>query len=106
MIVDNWNGLGVYSSDDMSKGWIRQPENILREPGTGSEDGVQGQHADVVVDGDRAYIFYFVHPGRATSNQGVDSRRSLIQVAELEYTDGVITCDRDKPVYINLQPKN
>jgi hypothetical protein len=59
------------------------------------------------VNGDRAYIFYFTHPGRTPANKGKDNyetRRSSIQVAELEYLDGQITCDRDKPVYIKLNP--
>lgn len=109
MIVDNWDGLGVYSSQDL-KEWKRQPNNILKEPGKGQDDTTKGLHADVVVNNDKAYVFYFTHPGRTPENDGgagaaIDSyetRRSSIQVAELEYKDGVITCDRDKDVYINL----
>lgn len=102
MIVDNWKGFGVYSSDNMVD-WERQPERILEKPGTGAEDGVMGNHADVVVNGDRAFIFYFVHSGRTADSRGYESRRSLIQVAELEYNDGIVTCDRDKTVYIDLK---
>jgi len=104
MVVDNWNGIGVYSSDDLFN-WSRQEKNILQEPGTGEDDKVIGGHPNVVVSGDRAYIFYFTHPGRTPVNQGKDNyetRRSSIQVAELEYIDGQITCDRNKPVYIKL----
>ncbi|MCC8088207.1 MAG: family 43 glycosylhydrolase [Rikenellaceae bacterium] len=101
LVVDEWKGFGVYSSDDMVK-WERQYERLLSAPGTGADDGVIGNHADVVVAGDRAYIFYFTHPGHAGNEQGYGSRRSSIQVAELEYIDGILTCDRDKPVYINL----
>ena len=108
MIVDNWNGLGVYSSDDFIN-WKRQEKNILQEPGTGPDDGVKGQHACVVMNGDRAYIFYFTHFAQAKDYQGITdfsrSRRSAIQVAELEYLDGQITCDRNKQVYIDLKPK-
>ncbi|MCD7899392.1 MAG: hypothetical protein LUH22_05820 [Bacteroides sp.] len=63
-------------------------------------------HADVVVNNGRAYIFYFTHPGRTGSGikaDTPDTRRSTIQVAELEYRNGEIICDRDKPVYINLK---
>jgi hypothetical protein len=105
MIVDNWSGLGVYSSDDYVN-WKRQEKNILKEPGKGLDDKVIGGHADVVVNGDKAYIFYFTHPGRTRENEGKDNyqtRRSSIQVAELEYIDGQIVCNRDKPVHINLQ---
>ena len=104
MAVDNWNGIGIYSSEDFIN-WKRQEKNILQEPGKGLDDNVIGGHPDVVVNGERAYIFYFTHPGRTVDNRGKDdyqTRRSSIQVAELEYADGQIICDRDKPVYINL----
>jgi hypothetical protein len=105
MAVDNWNGLGIYSSDDFVN-WTRQENNILLEPGTGPDDQAKGQHACIVVNGDKAYIFYFTHFGQAKSYSGINdfsrSRRSAIQVAELEYSDGQIVCNRDKPVYINL----
>lgn len=105
MIVDNWNGLGVYVSEDMEN-WTRQKKNILQGGGTGVDDCTQGQHADVVVNNDRAYIFYFTHPGRIGNNIGKDTyetRRSSLQVAELEYVNGEIICNRDKLVYINLK---
>ncbi len=106
MLVDNWDGQAVYSSDDMTS-WKRQEHNILREPGKGVDDGTNGLHADVVVNDGRAYIFYFTHPGRvgdaAKKTDNFDTRRSSLQVGELEYKDGEITCDRDKPVYINLR---
>ncbi len=105
MLVDNWKGLGVYSSDDFVN-WKRQEKNILKEPGKGPDDNVIGGHADVVVSGDKAYIFYFTHPGRTPENKGKDNyqtRRSSIQVAELEYIDGQIVCDRDKPVQLNME---
>ncbi|NCB09285.1 MAG: glycosyl hydrolase, partial [Bacteroidia bacterium] len=104
MVVDNWKGLGIYSSDDMET-WNRQPENILQTPGKGADDQVIGGHPDVVVSNGKAYVFYFTHPGRIPQNNGIDNtetRRSSIQVAELVYNDGTITCDRDKPVFINL----
>ncbi len=104
MVVDNWNGIGIYSSEDLVN-WSRQENNILQEPGTGEDDDVTGGHPNVVVNDNRAYIFYFTHPGRTPANKGKDNyetRRSSIQVAELEYTDGQIVCNRDKPVYIKL----
>ena len=104
MIVDVWRGLGVYYSDDCVT-WTRQINNLLEEPGKGPDDKVKGGHPDVVVSGDRAYLFYFTHPGRRSDNpksDPYDQRRSSIQVVELEYRDGQITCDRDKPTYIRL----
>jgi len=104
MIVDNWDGLGVYSSEDFVT-WERQAKNILQEPGTGPDDNDFGRHPGIVVSGERAFIFYFTHPGRSPENRGKDlyqSRRSSLQVAELEYSDDQIICERDKPVYIDL----
>lgn len=104
MIVDNWSGLGVYKSDDLVH-WNRQEQNILKAPGTGEDDQVIGGHPGIVVNNDRAFIFYFTHPGRTPENKGVDTygtRRSSIQVAELELVDGEITCNRNKPVQVQL----
>jgi len=106
MAVDNWSGCGIYSSDDLVN-WKRQEKNILQESGKGTDDNVIGQHPDIVIDGDRAFIFYFTHPGRIPGNRSgseYQMRRSSIQVAELKYDDGQIVCNRDEPVYINLKP--
>ena len=105
MVVDVWNGLGVYSSDDCIN-WTRQRNNLLETPGKGADDKVKGGHPDVVVSNGRAYLFYFTHPGRQESTPRsnlYEQRRSSIQVVELEYKDGQLTCDRDKPTYILLQ---
>lgn len=104
MIVDVWDGQGVYSSDDAVT-WMRQKENLLQKAGQGPDDRTKGLHADVVVSGDRAFLFYFTHPGRTADNAGKDGteqRRSSIQVVELEHKDGRLVCDRDKPTRINL----
>lgn len=105
MIVDVWKGMEIYSSDDLLN-WTKQANRILEEPGIGMDDQAIGGHCDVVVHGEKAYIFYFTHPGRTKTNRAapgtVAERRSVIQLAELEYRDGVITCDRDQPVFINL----
>ncbi|WP_029272613.1 family 43 glycosylhydrolase [Flavobacterium sp. KJJ] len=105
MISDSWRGLNVYSSEDFLN-WNRQEKNILQTPGTGEDDKVIGGHPDVIVNDGKAYIFYFTHPGRIPENKGVDSyetKRSSIQVAELEYLNGEIVCNRDKQVEINLK---
>ncbi|QKJ33108.1 family 43 glycosylhydrolase [Mucilaginibacter mali] len=96
LIVDNWKGLGVYSSDDWLN-WKRQEARLVEKPGTGKEDNAKGDHADVVISNDRAYLFYFVEV----------RKRSWIQVTELKYNaDGTLSCDRDAPTEINLtQPK-
>ncbi len=107
MVVDMWRGLGVYSSDD-AVNWKRQENNILEIPGEGKDDQVKGGHADVVVSGDRAYLFYFTHPGRRGPDKDKDTyeqRRSSIQVVELELKDGKIEANRDKAVFIALKPE-
>ena len=103
MITDVWQGLAVYKSDDCLK-WTRQKENLLKEPGQNATDRSKGQHADVVVSGDRAFIFYFTHQGGKDAAPGdpYADRRSVIQVAELKCEDGRLTCDRDEPAHLSL----
>lgn len=106
MVIDEWNGLAVYKSDDASK-WTRQPTNLLQAAGEGKDDGVKGQHADVVATADRAYLFYFTHPGRTEEGAGgkpggYEQRRSSIQVVELKEQDGALTCDRNERTLVNL----
>jgi sucrose-6-phosphate hydrolase SacC (GH32 family) len=108
MLVDLWKGLGVYRSDDLLH-WTAQPDNLLGVPGHGADDGVNGGHPGVVVSGDRAFCFYFTHPGRAGTIAPDDKnasalRRSSIQVVELFEQDGRLTCDRDAPTHIALIP--
>ena len=91
VIVDEWKGLAVYRSDDASH-WDKQAENLLAGAGKGADDGTKGDHCDVVVSGNRAFLFYFTQ----------FRRRSSIQVVELKVKDGWLTCDRDKPTHIRL----
>jgi len=66
LIVDNWRGLGVYQSTSADLlNWQRQDERLLEMPGTGQDDQAIGGHAYVLVSNDRAYLYYFTHPGRS-----------------------------------------
>lgn len=109
MLVDLWHGLGVYRSDDMLY-WAAQDGDLLDHPGQGPDDEVNGGHPGVVISGDRAFLFYFTHPGRAGTispedEDNLDLRRSSIQVTELQLdADGRLTCDRNAPTFINLLP--
>ena len=106
MVTDVWHGLALYESGDLTS-WNRIPGNLLEEPGKGIEDQVVGRHPDVVVQNGRAYLFYFTHPGQVDSipqNNLYEKRRSSIQVVELEYENGRVICNRDKPTSIDLQP--
>lgn len=109
LIVDFWHGLGVYRSDD-AEHWERQA-NILDVPGQRADDHAIGGHADIEVQGERAFIFYFTHPDWDRTRQyGVDEvqpyavRRTSVQVAELELRGGTLVCDRDKPFAFTLLP--
>ena len=107
MIVDTWKGLAVYHSADLLN-WTKQPELILAKAGKGQDDQVIGGHADVVVEKDRAYIYYFTHPGRTPENQGKDTyeqRRSSIQMAELKWDGSLLSCDRDAVLYADMDRK-
>jgi hypothetical protein len=107
VIIDEWKGLGVFRSDDGIH-WSKQPENLVAKPGTGADDGVMGGHPDVVVSGDRAFLFYFTHPGRRgpdARKDGAEQRRSSIQVVELHTENGWLTGDRDQPTHIQLLPQ-
>ncbi|MXN91495.1 family 43 glycosylhydrolase [Flavobacterium sp. Sd200] len=106
MIVDNWKGLGVYSSENLLD-WKRQEERLVELPGKGKDDQSIGGHADVIVSNNRAYLFYFTHPGRNKTAPGTtefEKRRSVIQVTELYYKDGKLSCDRDEACFIDLIP--
>jgi hypothetical protein len=62
----------------------------------------------VVVSGERAFPFYFTHPGRteaAGKADGYEQRRSSIQVVELFESSGRLTCDRDAPTFVRLDPR-
>jgi len=93
----------VYKSSDLEK-WEKQGL-ILDKPSQRKDDTPSGAHGDVVVLGDKAYVFYFTHPGRKSHTEDVhdengnvpyELRRSSIQVAPLEYINGTLESNRDK----------
>ena len=102
MVADVWKGLGVYSSEDCLK-WNRQEDNLLSEGGKQPTDRVKGSHPDVVLSGDRAFLFYFTHqvPEDCEPNDPYVKRRTVIQVAELHYEGGRLICDRDQPTRVS-----
>ena len=106
MIVDVWKGMEIYYSDDLLK-WTKQNTRILEQPGKGLYDQAIGGHADVVVNNNRVFLYYFTHPGRQKSNPAkpgsVEYRRSLIQLTELFLENGDLVCDRNKPVVAILK---
>lgn len=99
LVSDAWKGLLVMRSDDATR-WTRQDGYLLAEPCAARTDRAKGQHPDIVVVGDRAFIIYFVHqsgePEAATDPRW--GRRTVLQIAELDYTDGRLAVDRARPV--------
>ena len=106
LIIDEWRGQGVYSSDNLTT-WTRDGV-ILEQPGTRPLDADIGRHADVVVgtdaDGEEiAWIIYFTHrvvPGSVPEDEldadGIPlSHRTDVQVAAARVIDGHLVCDRD-----------
>lgn len=55
MLIDQWNGFGVYRSKDAEK-WEKQSV-ILGSRGERKDDNVRASHPGVVVTGDKAYVF-------------------------------------------------
>ncbi len=107
MITDEWNGQGVYKSADFTH-WERTG-HILREGGIRRWDGTMGNHADVVVCGDRAYIFYFTHPFFSNGDRhddgfviGEQESRACIQAAELTTDGRTLFCDRNRDFTLEL----
>jgi sucrose-6-phosphate hydrolase SacC (GH32 family) len=102
MITDVWHGMQVYRSSNLNT-WEKQGF-ILDKPSDRPDDKPSGAHGDVVVIGEKAYIFYFTHPGRVShldgtldgnGNMPYPLRRSSLQVAPLTIENGILKCDRD-----------
>lgn len=106
MIVDAWKGMEIYYSDDLLN-WTKQASRILELPGKGKDDQAIGGHCEVIVNDDHAYVYYFTHPGRRkdkpAARNSFDDKRSVIQVTELFYENGELTCDRDRPTPVKLK---
>ena len=65
-----------------------------------------------MVCGERAYIYYFVHPERNSDNRNEEwihedyrMKRSSIQVAELEFDGDTLRCNRDAEKPMLLVPE-
>jgi hypothetical protein len=79
-------GLRAYTSPNGIDSWTFS-NAFLAEPGRRTEDQRPGAHPAIIVQGDRAFIYYFTD-GRKTD---------VIQLAELELTpDKKLTVNRDK----------
>ncbi|RKS80165.1 transferase family hexapeptide repeat protein [Motilibacter peucedani] len=103
LLVDGWKGQLAYRSDDLES-W--EEAGRILEPATGrpgTDDVGAGHHADLVVDGSRAYVVYFTHPERHTAASDLPrARRSSVHVAELHVVDGRLTAARGEPDVLRL----
>lgn len=101
MLADEWHGLRVYRSNDLDH-WEKQGL-ILDSPSARKDDRPTGAHADVLVFGEKAYIFYFTHPGRDShlktdpNKSFYENHRTAIQVAPLYLQEGTLIAPRDQP---------
>lgn len=104
LIADAWQGLMVLRSDD-ARHWTQQDGFILSQPGRAPTDTAAGQHPDVVVNGGRAFIYYFVHQTNEPEARGDPywHQRTAVQVAELKYANGVLSVDREARVRARLR---
>ncbi len=97
MVTDFWSGLAVYRSEDFST-WSRC-SNILDTPGSRPLDHTIGHHADVVVAGDEAYIFYFCHPYETKIEEWPSNGKealTVIQAAKITTDGNQLICNRDE----------
>lgn len=110
MLTDEWHGMRVYRSKDTEQ-WERQGL-ILDKASNRRDDGPSGSHGDVIVQGDKAYVFYFTHPGRKVHTEveldenGVvpyEFRRSSIHVAPLSMEINTLKCNRDTDFIFYLE---
>ena len=107
LITDSHNGFLVYNSND-GENWNFQ-STILKVEGTRYLDNSIARHCSVAVKSGRAFIFYHVEPWRRYDlekkkeperqyifDQPLKNRESVLQMAELEFVDGRIECNRNK----------
>ena len=103
MIVDEWKGLSVFSSDDATN-WVKQEGDYLVSGLNGQR---RGNHADIeVVDG-HAYMFYFGNiPPKEDPRTGSFTRRRgyAVDVVELQMDEnGRVFCDTTAPCRVRLR---
>ncbi len=100
MFTDS-GGLNLYRSKD-GRQW-RYQGPFMQSPGTRRDDGACAQHADVLVQGDHAYIVYFVHPF-GKKHVEPDKHRSVLQIARLHVEEDRLIAQRGTPFVLELNP--
>lgn len=108
MILCDGKGFSTFRSKDTLE-WNLQPGGSLMPDGagTGVDDVTNALHGEILISNNRAYLYYFTHPGRlgeAKHKDTYEQRRSSIQVVELQLKNGWLKADRNVPTYLNLYP--
>ena len=101
MIVDEWKGLSVFTTDDYET-WTKQEGRYLVDGQDGQD---RGNHADVEAIDGHAYMFYFsgIRETDPETGKPVRRRGSAFYVTELKVDDnGLLYCDTTEPCQINL----
>ncbi len=106
MILCDGKGFKTFRSVDAEK-WDLQPGGPLMPHGTGTglDDRTTARHGEIIISDNRAFFYYFTHPGRIDEGRdkdGFDQRRSSIQVVELKLNDGWIVANRNVPTLVQL----
>lgn len=105
LLTDYGKGIGVYRSSDLEH-WTPEPNLLDQEtqPGAHPTDRNGGHHCDVIINGDRAFLFYFTHQAGADLDPKLphSAARTVLQVTELHFTGEALAVDRNAPTHINL----
>lgn len=98
----SYNGQRVYRSTDC-RNWERR-QNILDQSGRRPTDAGPAHHAEVILTGDQATVFYWTTADPWTTAQaGQDSRQiCYLQAAKLQIADGELICDRNAQFELRL----
>lgn len=113
LITDPHDGFIVYNSTN-AKDWKFQG-TILKKGGDRKLDNSMARHCSVAVKDGRAFIFYHVEPWRRYDleklqvekrqrifDQPLQNRESVLQMAEIEFIDGKLICNRNKRLIVNI----
>ncbi len=97
LIYDTWRGLGVLKSEN-GREFIEEPYLLLADVGQKPTDKSIGNHADIIVRKNRAFIFYFVAQKNEVEAKADPyyGQKSVIQVAEIKYIGGRLIIDRNE----------
>ncbi len=114
LITDPHDGLLVYNSPD-GRAWTLQG-NILREGGQRYLDNTMARHCSVAIHDGRAFLVYHVEPWRRYDleklppsdrvpifQQPLTNRRSVLQMAEIKWQHGQLTCDRNQIISLKTR---